>query len=328
MTANLNRISVDQLRPGDRADQVFLVASRELRQTKTGKYYIQAILQDRGGQIKAVMWDASQSIAADMSPEGFVKAQVRIEQYQGNPQAIIESFRPVDTDAIDMSEFLRHTAKDVSELWKNLLGHMRNVKNKDLLQLIKQFIADEKLVQAFQSAPAAMGMHHAYIGGLLEHTENMLATALRIVDSYPQLNTDLLLTGVFLHDMGKTSELAYTTSIQYTDQGQLLGHLTQGVLMLQEKAKLAGDELGHEFPPEILEQLMHIILSHHGQHEFGSPVLPAIAEAITVHYLDNLDAKLNGLQQALDATLPDDGNWTAWLKMFERRMYNPPSDKG
>ncbi len=323
MKSTQERTAINLLRPGDRCEQVFLVASRELRQTKAGKYYIRAVLQDSSGQMDAVMWDASESIAADMGPESFVKAKVRVEQYQGTLQMVIESFRPVGAEAVELGDFLKHTDKDVDELWKSVLGHLRKVKDKALLQLIKQFVGDKELMERFRSAPAAMGMHHAYVGGLLEHTENMLATALRILEGYPQLNADLLLTGIFLHDIGKTAELSCTTSITYTDPGQLLGHLVQGVLMLREKAELAGADLGGEFPAETLNQLMHIILSHHGQFEFGSPVLPATAEAVMIHYLDNIDAKLNGLQRALDSALPGDGNWTAWMKMFERRMYNP-----
>ena len=318
MTAASRRVGIGDLRRDDRVDQVFLVTSRELRQTKGGKPFIQATLQDKTGQIKAMMWDAGQAIAADMAPESFIQARVRVEEYQGSLQVTIDSFSPVDRGQVDLDDFLLHTEKDIGQLWEDTLGHLRKVKDKALLGLIKQFVTDEELMERFRSAPAAMGMHHAYVGGLLEHTENMLATALRVLDGYPQLNADLLLTGTFLHDIGKTAELSYTTSIQYTDPGQLLGHLIQGSLMLQEKAKLAS-----EFPAKMLDQLMHIILSHHGQYEYGSPVLPATAEALVVHYLDNIDAKLNGLSQVLEAALPGDGNWTRWLKMFERRMYNP-----
>ena len=323
MNSEQARIPVDQLRPGDRVTQVFLVAARELRQTKAGKPYIQATLQDGSGQIRAMMWDAGQAVAADFAPEAFINAQVRVEQYQGASQVVIESFKPIGQDQIDLGDFLLHTDKDVAELWKNTLGHLRKVKDKAILQLLKQFIEDEQLMEQFKSAPAAMTMHHAYAGGLLEHTESMLATALQILPSYPQLNADLLLPGIFLHDIGKTAELAYTTSINYTDSGQLLGHLTQGVLILQEKANLTAQALGGEFPPDTLNQLIHIILSHHGQHEYGSPVLPATAEAMVVHYLDNLDAKLNALAKALSGLVPDDGNWTPFMKIFERRMYNP-----
>jgi 3'-5' exoribonuclease len=316
-------IPIDQLRPGDRVTQVFLVAVRELRQTKTGKPYIQAILQDGTGQIKAMLWDAGQAVVEDFTPESFVNAQVRVEQYQGASQVVIESFQPISQDQIDLADFLLHTDKDVAEIWKNTLGYLRQVKDKALLQLLKQFIEDEQLIELFKSAPAAMTMHHAYVGGLLEHTESMLAAAERIMPGYPQLNPDLLMTGIFLHDIGKTAELSYTTSINYTDSGQLLGHLSQGVLILQEKANLASKALGGEFPPQILNQLIHIILSHHGQHEYGSPVLPATAEAVLLHYLDNIDAKLNALGQALSRALPEDGHWTSFMKMFERRMYVP-----
>ena len=321
MNAQQKRIPIDQLRRDDQIEQVFLVASRELRRAKSGKSFIQATLQDSSGQIGAKMWDASPAIAADMPPDSFIKARVRTDEYQGNLQVIIESFRPVDQDQVDLANFLRHTDKDVDQLFKSTLDHLRKVKDKSLLQLTKQFVTDKDLMEKFKSSPAAMAMHHAYVGGLLEHTENMLSLALQILPNYPQLNPDLLLVGIFLHDIGKTVELSTTTTIKYTDTGQFLSHLIQGTLMIQEKAALAAKALGSDFPKQTLDQLMHIILSHHGQYEYGSPVLPATAEALVVHYLDNLDAKLNALQQAADSALPNDGNWTPWLKVFERRMF-------
>lgn len=321
MNPGQRRIPIDQLRRDDRVEQVFLVSSRELRRAKSGKPFIQATLQDSSGQISAKMWDASQVIAADMSPDSFIKARVRADEYLGKLQVIIESFRPVDIDEVDLADFLLHTKKDIEELWKSTLDYLRQVKDKALLQLVKQFVTDEELAEKFKSCPAAMAMHHAYVGGLLEHTENMLATAVRILPGYPQLNRDLLLVGIFLHDIGKTAELSYTTSINYTDSGQFLSHLVQGTLIVQEKAKLAAQAMGQGFPNQTLDHLMHIILSHHGRHEYGSPTLPATAEALAVHYLDNLDAKLIALQQARDSALPDDGNWSPWMKIFERRMF-------
>ena len=323
MKPNQKRLPIKDLRPDDRLEQVFLVSSRELRQSKAGKPFIQAELQDASGRIKAMMWDAAPAIAADMPPESFILAKVRVEQYQGATQLVIESFRPIDSDKVDMADFLAHTEKDINQLWEQTLNHLRKIKDKPLLQLIKQFVGDEQLMERFRSCPAAVKMHHAYVGGLLEHTENMLATALRILPGYPQLNADLLLVGIFLHDMGKTAELDYSLSIKFTDAGNLLRHLVQGVLLVEDKARLAGQATGGQFPRDTLDQVMHIILSHHGQYDYGSPVLPATAEALLVHHLDNIDAKLNGLQQALATMLPDDGNWTSWMKMFDRQMYRP-----
>ena len=188
--------------------------------------------------------------------------------------------------------------------------------DKDVAALLSAFFADEGFVKAFKWAPAAVQLHHAFLGGLLEHTSSIVGMALKVVDHYPSLRRDLLLAGCILHDIGKTRELGYRRTFQYTDEGGLLGHLVMGTIMVEEKAKTIKD-----FPKETLMAVQHMILSHHGLREFGSPVLPATPEAIALHHLDNLDAKVYEFTRAIEEDPNKESNWTEWNKMFERRLY-------
>ncbi|GAG00316.1 unnamed protein product, partial [marine sediment metagenome] len=196
-----------------------------------------------------------------------------------------------------------------------------NIKSEPLLLLIKQFIQDEALMEQFRRAPAAAQLHHAYLGGLLEHTLNVLELALLVIPRYPRVSLDLVLAGTFLHDIGKTAELTYDTSFGYTDSGQLVGHITLAAVWIQEKAKQAEAETGQPIPKELLAMLQHVVLSHHGSHEFGSPKLPAFPEAIAVHYLDNIDAKLHLYLREIDADPDEQSHWTQFQRSLDTRIY-------
>ena len=189
--------------------------------------------------------------------------------------------------------------------------------------MIKEFLSDKDLMEKFKRAPAAVNMHHSYLGGLLEHTLNLLELALVIGPKYPQVNMDLLLAGTFLHDIGKTQELEYDIAFKYSDEGQLIGHLVIGAIMVEQKARNVQDETGGVFPQELMQMLQHIILSHHGEHEFGSPVLPKTAEAIILHYIDNLDAKVEQVRTQIEKSqqTDPDSNWTGYIKSLERTLF-------
>ncbi len=198
---------------------------------------------------------------------------------------------------------------------------LRGIKNPHLLNLVKQFIVDKDRMAKFCKAPAAITNHQAYLGGLLEHTLNVMELALVTVPRYPELSMDLMLAGVFLHDMGKTEELVYETNFQYSDSGQLIGHLVQATLWIEEKAKAVEAETGEPFPTDIKEALQHMVLSHHGAYEFGSPKLPAMPEAVAMHYLDNMDAKLNMFLGKIAADANADSNWTEYMRNLATRIY-------
>ena len=283
---------INQMRPGEMIDQVFLVLEKDLRTTRAGDLYVTCTLVDRTGKVSARMWQATEAIFAGIPSGGFIHVKGRTEEYRGNLQMVIDALRPHPADKVDLSEFQAVTELDVEAMWGELLEILRAIKNKPLQRLIKKFVEDRELVAAFKKSPAAMNMHHPFIGGLLEHTLNVARAAKALLPLYPKLNADLVLAAVFLHDIGKAAELSAGTPINYTDRGQLVGHITIAAVWVQEKADLLAEELGKPFPQKTLDVLQHVILSHHGMHEYGSPKLPMVPEAYFLHYLDNLDAKM------------------------------------
>ncbi len=206
-------------------------------------------------------------------------------------------------------------------MWDRVKAILRMIKDKNLLALIGEFINDEELMAKFRRSPAAVQLHHSYIGGLLEHTLNVLELALTVMPRYPELSQDLVLAGVFLHDIGKSAELTCETSFSYTDQGQLVGHVVQASLWIEEKAAAVEAQTGEPFPEDLKTVLQHIVLAHHGKHEFGSPKLPAVPEAIAVHYLDNIDAKLHLFLHAIRNDPDPNADWTQYVRSLETKVY-------
>jgi 3'-5' exoribonuclease len=226
---------------------------------------------------------------------------------------------PASAEQINIDDYLPKTTKDIGQMYKGIIDILAEIKNPFLKALVNEFIKDKELMKKFCKAPAATQNHHSYIGGLLEHTANMLLAAKAIMPCYPQLQSDLVLAGIFLHDMGKTEELSYDMAFGYTDSGQLLGHIVQTTFMINKK--VAGlKEAGIEINQPILDSLLHIILSHHGQYEFGSPKLPMTAEAYLVSFLDNIDAKINQVTDKIE-TDPSQDNWTAFVRALDSKLY-------
>ena len=312
---------VCDLTPEERVDQVFLVRDKDLRNTRKGDLYIDTTLADRTGTIKARMWQANETIYNGIPTEGFLHVRGRAQEYQGKLQLIIESCRPYSADKVALEDFLAVTARDVDQMWAELLEITREIHDEPLRLLIKKFTEDTERVDAFKRAPAAVQMHHPYVGGLLEHTLNIAKLTKVVLPLYPRLNADLLIAAVFLHDLGKTAELTSGLSIRYTDRGQLVGHITMAAIWIQEKAALVSDELGDTFPAKTLDLLQHLILSHHGFKEYGSPILPAIPEAFVLHYLDNLDAKMYMTFNAIETDPDTTSQFTSYMRQLETSIY-------
>lgn len=310
---------ISDIEPGQTVDDIYLAREPILRSTTRGDLYIAMYLCDKTGQLNGRMWQASEAVYKALPRPGFVHIKGRSELYQNNLQIIINNIGVVDSDKVNLEDFLPRTEKDVAKMFDEVKKIIAAVKNPQLKALLAEYLADEELMARFCEAPAAMKLHHSCLGGLLEHTHNVLRTAVAILPFYPQLQKDLVLAGVFLHDIGKTAELTYDMAFTYTDSGQLLGHIAQGLLMLNEKAKTL-KEKGTDIDQSVLDALGHIILSHHGQFEFGSPKLPATAEAFMVYYIDDLDAKLYQVSAAIDNETGE-GNWTAWQRALETRIY-------
>jgi 3'-5' exoribonuclease len=307
---------VSGYKSGDAVDEVFLVRRKELKTARNGSQYIHAELGDRSGVIPARMWDATQLVFEAFDVDDFVRVRGKIETYQNTLQLNIRTVTKEDPARVNVADFLPQTEKDVEEMLAGLRKVVATMKDPHLVALLNAFFADEEFLKGFKWAPAAVHLHHAFLGGLLEHTASLVGAAQKVMEHYPTLRQDLLLAGCILHDIGKTRELGFRRTFQYTDEGGLLGHLVMGAIMVQEKADGIKD-----FPQETLMALQHMILSHHGQREFGSPVLPATPEAIALHHLDNLDAKVYEFTRAIAEDPNADSHWTEWNKMFERRLY-------
>jgi len=236
--------------------------------------------------------------------------------------------RIAEQGTFEVGNYIPRTKNDIDEMWNRLLAILRTVKNPLLLALIKEFVKDESIVSGYKRAPAAVQNHHAYVGGLLEHTLSVLELATRLLgktddsDShYPRVNRDLVLTAIFLHDIGKTVELTAETSFSYTNCGQLIGHIAQAAIWIDRKCAEVEQSTGKPFPEDLQNVLTHIVLSHHGAYEFGSPRLPACPEAFVVHYLDNIDAKLNMCFTAMNEAKSADSDWTEYVKPLETRVF-------
>jgi 3'-5' exoribonuclease len=300
---------------------VFLINSKDLRTTNTGSLYIHCVLRDKTGQLLTRIWQATEAMYEQMPEGGFLRFKGRTENYKGSLQFIVDAMRPVDPKSVDLAEFMPQTEEDVGAMFSRVKEILRKIKNPHLLSLVREFVTDKPLMDQFCKAPAAAQLHHACLGGLLEHTRNVLELALLVIPRYPDVSLDLVLAGVFLHDLGKTAELTYETSFQYSDEGQLVGHIAQAVVWVDQKAKAVESETNKPFPADIKNALQHLILSHHGQYEFGSPKLPAMPEAIAIHHLDNLDAKLNMYIEKIKADPDPASNWTEYVRALETKIY-------
>jgi 3'-5' exoribonuclease len=292
----------------------FLVREKELRNTREGRAYLRLELGDRSGTIEARMWDQFETIAKDIQRDDFVKVQARVELYRNKPQLALIQVRLAKPEEIDLADYLPHTTADVEKMFAELRAYAESISDTWLKQLVLSLIGDPEVARCYKRAPAAKVMHHAYIGGLLEHVISICGMARRVAAHYPELDVDLLLTAAILHDIGKLEELCYERAIGYTTPGQLLGH----IVMELETVTRAIDKIPG-FPAPLKTVVQHLLISHHGQYEFGSPKLPMIREAMVFHYLDDLDSKLAAVRVALDAPSGDD-EWSAYSSALGRKF--------
>jgi 3'-5' exoribonuclease len=292
----------------------FLVHEKEIRNTREGKAYLRLELGDRSGTIEARMWDQFDAVVKDINRDDFVKVQARVEIYRNKPQLSLQNLRLAKPDEIDLADFLPHTKEDVGKLYAQLLEYAGSITNPWLKKLTIGILSDPKIAVRFKRAPAAKVMHHAYLGGLLEHVISLCGLAKQIAAHYPELDVDLLLTAAILHDVGKLDELCYERAVNYTVEGQLLGH----IMMEFESVSKAMDAI-EGFPPNLKTVVQHLLISHHGQYEFGSPKLPMIREALAFHYMDDLDSKLAAARAALalDSGEPE---WSAYSGALGRKF--------
>jgi len=292
----------------------FLVHEKEIRNTREGKSYLRLELGDRSGTIEARMWDLFETIAKDINRDDFVKVQARVEIYRNKPQLALQQVRRAKPEEIDLVDFLPYTKEDVDKLYARLLEFARAIRNPWLKTLVSGIVTDPKIAPRYKRAPAAKVMHHAFIGGLLEHVVGLCALAQLLATQYVELDVDLLLMAAMLHDVGKLDELCYERAIGYTTEGQLLGH----IVMELETVSRAMDSIAG-FPAPLKTVVQHMLISHHGQYEFGSPKLPMIREAMVFHYMDDLDSKMAAVRAALGSGAGDD-QWSAYSTALGRKF--------
>jgi 3'-5' exoribonuclease len=303
-------------------DGYFLVLAKQQRTTKTNKPYLNLILGDKTGQLEGRIWEPSDPrIAREFDKGDMVKARGSASRFDDRLQMKVDQLRLALPNEVDKMDLLPSTTYDVAALWNQLLGFIENLANPDLKLLLTTLLADPALAQAYREAPAARQLHHAWLGGLLEHVVSLLTLADRVAPHYPMIDRDLLLTGIILHDIGKVRELSWEVGFDYTVEGSLLGHIQIGAALAERTI----DSLP-SFPAKLKVLVLHMILSHHGKLEFGSPKLPMIPEALVLNFLDDLDAKMQAVSGEFDKSTregkgPDELTGKVWA-LDNRQLLN------
>jgi len=310
------------LKAGESVDDIFVARDKQLAHKKDGAPYLALSLVDRTGDMKAVVWDHVQAISKAFAAGDYVRVQGKVTEYKGTPQLVVRHLERALQDQVDARDFLPATERDVDQMLDRLIQISRTVENEHLSRLLAAFFEDSAFVELFKTAPAAKKMHHAYLGGLVEHTLSIVRLIQAISTHYKGIDTDLLLTGGILHDIGKVHEFTYETHIDYSDAGRLLNHIVIGVEMLEKKIATL-----HDFPDDLALVLKHLIVSHHGIRDFGSPEPPKTLEAIILNYLDELDAKVTAVRTFMEAEDPE-APWTSYHRVLERFFFKGRRDSG
>lgn len=300
--------------PDSSITSFFLVCEKELRCTREGKQFLRLELGDRSGTIEARVWDNAQQLVDTFDRDDIVKIQGRVESYRSKNQLMVDKVRRAAAEEVDLADYFPHTGEDVDKLYDRLREHAAAVGNPWLKQLLVSVIEDPDILPRMKRAPAAKMMHHAFLGGLLEHVISLCDLARLVAGHYRELDCDLLMTGAILHDVGKLDELCYERSFNYTVEGQLLGHIIIELELVGKKMDAI-----EGFPPELKTLVKHLLISHHGQYEFGSPKLPMFPEALVLHFLDDMDSKVAAARAVIGAD-GGVGQWTAFSSALNRRM--------
>ncbi len=311
-------VNIKDMTLGQNLDGFYLVKSKRSAKTKSGKIYLDIDLQDRTGIINSKVWDNAEACDELFKRGDVVKIRADVEEFRGRLQLRMKKLRALDdSDEVSLDELIPSTEKNPDAMLDYLLERIAEMKNPHLKALLELFFQNEEFLARFKKSAAARNLHHAFRGGLLEHVHSMTRIAVFLSEEiYPDLNHDLILAGTLLHDLGKMDELDSEMDVSYTHKGYLLGHIYLSARMMDEKAKEIPD-----FPEELRLHLLHIILSHHGEHEWGSPVLPATPEAMLIHHIDNLDAKVNMVKDAIASDRNIDETFTQYHSALQRHLY-------
>jgi 3'-5' exoribonuclease len=304
---------VSELEPNRVITSSFLVHSKEIRQKKSGELYLSLMLGDRTGELDAKMWDNVAEVLDTFDRDDFVKIKGLIQVFHNRPQLTVHKVRRMDDSEIDFADYFPSSKRDPEEMWAELRALVAGISNVRLRALLEALFDDPDIAQRFRRAPAAKTIHHAFLGGLIEHVLSLCALARLVAGHYKNVDIDLLLTGVLLHDIGKIYELNYERGFSYSNDGQLLGHITIAIRMVGDKIRTLPD-----FPPQLRVLVEHMILSHHGHLEFGSPKVPQFPEALLLHYLDDLDSKMECMRALVENDRQLEGCFTGYSSALER----------
>jgi len=309
-------VYISDIKAGDKVGDFFLVAEKNLSFSQKGAPYLNLRVKDKTGELDGKIWDNAREWDKVFKRGDIVHLESRAVNYKNNVQLSIVEVKKAEEEEIDISDYMPAAAKDGEVMLGELLTFFEGIKDLHLKALLDSFFQDEAIVTDFKKAPAAKGFHHVYIGGLLEHTLSVTRLLDLVCNHYRGINRDLVITGGILHDIGKIHEFSYGRIIDYTDEGRLIGHIVMGAEMVDNKiASLKG------FPADLAMELRHLLLSHHGELEFGSPKRPKTVEALIVHYIDDLDAKVNAFQEFIDVSPDDESTWTPFHRLLDRVIY-------
>lgn len=309
---------VNEIKENDNVDSLFIVKEKSAGVTKTGNPYLKLKLGDRSGEMEGRIWTSVDLCAESFEKDDFVRVRGKAASFQDHLQLNITTIERVGEWEILLADFFPTTGKDIDKMFRSLTEISQQIRNQHLSQLLLLFWKDSSFCERFKKAPASKGLHHTYLGGLLEHTLSVSQLALENGHHYEGVNLDLLLTGSILHDIGKVDELSYNRSFDYSDEGKLLGHIILGLYHLEEKIRQLDT-----FPKDLATLLKHLLLSHHGQYIWGSPKRPMTLEAVMLHYLDDMDAKMNGIHQFLKTQVSEKARWTGYHRVFEQVFFMP-----
>jgi 3'-5' exoribonuclease len=306
---------VNELEPNQLITTSFLVHSKEIRQKKSGELYLSLVLGDRTGELDAKMWDNVSEVMDAFDRDDFVKVKGMIQIFHNRPQLTVHKVRRMDDGEIEFADYFPSSRRDPGEMWDELRATVAGLSNPHLKALLEAMLDDEDIAWRYRRAPAAKQIHHAFLGGLIEHVLSVCALARATAPHYPNIDCDLLLAGIVLHDIGKIYELNYERGFSYSNDGQLIGHISIALRMVADKLRGLPD-----FPPQLRSLVEHMILSHHGQLEFGSPKLPMFPEALMLHYLDDLDSKMECMRFLSENDRQVEGCFTTYSNALERSV--------
>jgi 3'-5' exoribonuclease len=320
---SMQRQFIANLQARDNVDEIYRVADKQVRANRQGNDYILLQLMDRTGQVSALRWNVGQAIYETFQKGDFLRVVGTAQLHNGNLQIIAQDFEPVSIEKVNLADFEKSDQAEVSRLFAELSHHLGSLSNPHVQRLVQSYLTDEPLLAKLRRAPAGIKTHHAYEGGLLRHIVDLMQIADSIAPHYPQLDRDLLMIGVFLHDIGKLEELCFDGEMSYTDQGQLVGHLVQGVVQLDRRIQKLAQQPEGPLPDSLVWRLEHMIVSHHGYLEHGSPKVPMTIEAIVLAYIDDLDAKINQASELINSDRNTDSDWTNFHPTLGRKLYKP-----